>query len=244
MMRELDFTGREQLYNQLYDILFQDIVNGVYGVGDLIPSESELMRQYGVSRATARKSMEMLSNNGLISKQRGRGSEVVSSQPNTSLQRVTSYMKKNVADKVVAQKRLLYAATVPASADVAEQLELPVGTDMFTLCRVRYSGEIPFYLEVNYFEKSYVPHALDHDFSKESLRSFLFTSCKIRWSRATQEIYSVSADAEKADLLQVSEGDPLLFIKRISYDMQDVPRECVDTYFRSDLYHLEVELDA
>ena len=53
----LDFSGKEQLYRQLYDILFQDIVNGAYAVGDLIPSESELMRQYGVSRATARKAI-------------------------------------------------------------------------------------------------------------------------------------------------------------------------------------------
>ena len=71
---ELDFSGKEQLYSQLYDILFQGITSGAYKIGDYIPSESDLMKRYDVSRATARKAMELLSNNGLIEKKRGRGS--------------------------------------------------------------------------------------------------------------------------------------------------------------------------
>ena len=59
------------------------------------------MRQFGVSRATARKAMEMLTNKGLIARRRGKGSEVISNVPSNSLQYVTSCMKKNVSDNVV-----------------------------------------------------------------------------------------------------------------------------------------------
>lgn len=240
----LDFSGKEQLYYQLYDILFQDIINGVYSVGDLIPSESELMRLYGVSRATARKAMEMLANNGLINKRRGYGSEVVSSYPNTSPQHVTSYIKKNEVERAVAEKRMLVSEIVPAAGEIARELNLAEGTPVFRMKRVRYSGDKSFYLEINHFEQSYIPGAIDRDFSKESLRAFLNNSCQIHWSRASQEIYAVTADEEKAPLLQVPVGAPLLYIKRISFDMQNVPRECVMTYYRADLYHLEIELDA
>mgnify|MGYP000031550458 CR=1 FL=1 len=44
--------SREQLYYQLYNIVFQDITNGVYEVGDLIPSETEYMQKFSVSRTT------------------------------------------------------------------------------------------------------------------------------------------------------------------------------------------------
>lgn len=240
----LDFSGKEQLYSQLYDILFQDIIGGVYGIGDLIPSESELMRQYGVSRATARKAMEMLSNIGLITKRRGKGSEVVSNVPSNSLQRVTSYMKKNVADNVVPQKRLIDAGVAPLSERAAEALDLEPGTPAFRLRRVRYSGDRPFYLETIYYEDGYVPHIAERDFSKESLRAFLYNRCGISWRRASQDIYATRADAEEAERLNIKEGEPLLLIERISYDQQNVPREYVETYFRSDLYHLEIELDA
>ena len=241
-MAALDFGSREQLYYQLYDILFQGIVNGTYAVGDLIPSESELMRTYGVSRATARKAMEMLANNGLITKRRGYGSEVISNQPNTSPRRVVSYIRKNAIDRVTPVKRIVDAKIVPAPADVAAGLQLEEGADVFRLRRVRYSGDQPFYMEINYLEKSMVPDALSRDFSKESLREYLSTACHIKWQYASQEIYAIAADEEKAAFLGIGKGDPLLYIRRISYDVSDVPREFVTSYYRADLYRLEIEL--
>lgn len=243
-MTELDFSGKQQLYYQLYDILFQDIVNGVYAVGDLIPSESELMRQYGVSRATARKAMEMLANNGLIQKRRGYGSEVVSNRPNTSPQRVASYIKRSLSDKTVPEKRLIDAGVVPADDEAAGVLGVAPGAELYRLRRVRYSGDTPFYFEVNYFENGYLPDPLEHDFSKEALRVYISNECHIIWRRAEQCIYAVAAPAEIAGLLGIKTGDPLLYIRRISFDAGNVARELVKTYYRADLYHLEVELDA
>ena len=71
MKHELDFSGREQLYYQIYDYMYQDIVTGKYQIGDLIPAESEMMAYYKVSRATVRKAMDMLADEGLIEKKRG-----------------------------------------------------------------------------------------------------------------------------------------------------------------------------
>lgn len=39
-MGALDFSGRQQLYYQLYNLLFQDIISGKYPVGCIIPAES------------------------------------------------------------------------------------------------------------------------------------------------------------------------------------------------------------
>lgn len=242
MVAALNFSGREQLYYQLYDILFQDIVNGVYAVGDLIPSESELMRAYGVSRATARRAMEMLVQNGLITKKRGHGSTVIANQPNTSPRRVTSYIRKNTVDRVAPVKRVVDAQIVPASGEVALALGIAAETPTFRLRRVRYAGEEPFYLETNHVEATFAPDALEHDFSTESLRAYLTTSRRAAWSHAQQAIYSVVADADLAGLLHVEEGSPLLYIRRISYDKSGIPREYVMTYYRGDLYHLEIEL--
>ena len=157
-MGALDFSGRQQLYYQLYNLLFQDIISGKYPVGCIIPAESELMNTYHVSRATARKAMEMLANDGLVSKKRGYGTFVISAQPNTSPQRVVS------------------------------------------------------------------------------------NAYQIQWSFAKQKIYSILADKEMAELLHIAVGSPLLYIRRISFDKDNHPRECVCTYYRADTYHLEIEL--
>lgn len=239
----LDFSGREQLYSQIYDILFSDITSGVYAVGDLIPSETELMATYGVSRATARKAMELLSNNGLIRKRRGKGSEVVSNLATSSLSRVSSYMKKSLTDTVVPVKRMVDALIVPCPTDVAETLGLEPGTPMYRLRRLRFAGDEPVYFEMNFFESTFIPDAMGHDFSKKSLRAYLFTERGVKWSHALQEIYACSSDEEQSRLLGIKEGNPLLYIKRVNFDMSNTPRECVKAFFRSDLYHLEIGLD-
>ena len=129
-----------------------------------------------------------------------------------------------------------------SAKDIAECLQLSDDCDIIRIKRVRYAGEEPFYLEINYFEQSFVPEVMEHDFSKESLRVFLSNAYQIQWSFAKQKIYSILADREMAELLHIAVGSPLLYIRRISFDKDNHPRECVCTYYRADTYHLEIEL--
>ena len=131
-MGALDFSGRQQLYYQLYNLLFQDIISGKYPVGCIIPAESELMNTYHVSRATARKAMEMLANDGLVSKKRGYGTFVISAQPNTSPQRVVRYTRKNRVDQVIAVKRMINQKVMKAPKDIAECLQQLFGAVLCT----------------------------------------------------------------------------------------------------------------
>ena len=235
-MQELSLNGKEQLYYQVYNILFQDIMSGKYQIGDKIPAESELMETFHVSRATARRAMEMLA------KKQGQGTTVISNQTRNSLKRVVRYTKKQDLDHAVTVKKMVEQTTVPADEKIAKKLALPTGRELIKLKRVRYADEEPFYCEINYFEKEYVPEVLERDFSVESLRVFLVETYHIRWSCANQNVYAILADQEMAELLQVAERSPLIAIERVSYDDKSVPREYVVTYYRGDKYHLEIDL--
>lgn len=242
MEQKLDFNGREQLYYQIYDIMFQDITNGKYEIGSLLPSENELMQKYNVSRATVRKAMEILSNEGLIEKRRGLGTCVKNLRPNSSLNRVVSYTRKKTDNQAIAYKKIIEHKEIKASKEFAEILALQEGESLIQLKRVRYADEKPMYLETNYFEKAWVPKVMEHDFSKESLRVFLSNYYNISWAYAKQEILAVGADEAVSELLSIPIGAPLLCIKRISYDMKNFPREYVVTYYRADCYSLAMEL--
>ncbi|MBP1041228.1 GntR family transcriptional regulator [Vagococcus sp. BWB3-3] len=239
-MTTLDFNGREQLYYQVYDRLFQGIINRNFAIGECIPSESELMKTYQISRSTARKAMEMLANDGFVKKQRGRGTVVISTHPKHSPQRVVNYSRKSIHDN--AEKRTVEFGIKPASKIIAERLKVEENVDLICLRRVRYGNGEPAYLEINYFEKDYVPDMLTRDFSKESLRVFLDKTYNIQWSYARQEIFSMVANEEISQLLQVPLGFPLLHIKRVSFDTGNIPREYVDTYYLANKYNLEIEL--
>lgn len=65
------------LYKQIETNLRQQITNGEFQAGDKVPTESELMAQYGVSRMTAKKALDELVELGLIERHPGKGSFVL-----------------------------------------------------------------------------------------------------------------------------------------------------------------------
>lgn len=74
-------TDNRPMYEQIYESLRQAIISGQYQVGDRVPSEKELADQYGVSRITTKRALEMLAAEGWVSRQPGRGSFVTDERP-------------------------------------------------------------------------------------------------------------------------------------------------------------------
>ena len=66
------------LYHQLADTLRTRILTGSYAADAKIPSEAELQEDTGLSRSTVRKALDMLVDEGLIQKERGKGAFVAS----------------------------------------------------------------------------------------------------------------------------------------------------------------------
>ena len=69
--------GQTPLYEQVVKMVKDQIVSGVYTKGDLLPSEKEMIDNFGVSRITVRKALSILSDMGYIRTEKGRGSEVI-----------------------------------------------------------------------------------------------------------------------------------------------------------------------
>lgn len=70
----------QPLYKEIYNIIRQAILDEKYKPGDRIPSEKEMTERFGISRITSRKVMELLRNDGLITRHQGRGSFVTEYQ--------------------------------------------------------------------------------------------------------------------------------------------------------------------
>lgn len=69
--------ARKYLYKIIYGTLKQEILDGVYPCGTLLPSERVICERFNVERTTARKALEMLVSNGLVEKRAGIGTEVI-----------------------------------------------------------------------------------------------------------------------------------------------------------------------
>ncbi len=75
-MGVIDRDGDRALYRQLADLLRDQIETGALAPGDLLPSETYLAQTHDLSRTAIRRAIEILLNEGLVTKGRGRRTRV------------------------------------------------------------------------------------------------------------------------------------------------------------------------
>lgn len=66
------------LYISVMEVIKERIINGEYKIGDFIPTEIELEKEFEVSKITVRKAIELLEGEGYVSKRSGKGTTVIS----------------------------------------------------------------------------------------------------------------------------------------------------------------------
>ncbi|MTI59434.1 MAG: GntR family transcriptional regulator [Firmicutes bacterium] len=244
MGEKLDFNGRTQLYFQLYDILYRAIKNGFYKPEELLPTENDLIEKYSVSRATVRKAMDLLVNDGLITRQRGYGTVVQKPKIEQTLNRVNHFSSEMARKGYNSSTTILENKIVYANKTIAEALDIKESTKMIQVKRLRSANENPMCIESAYLIYDKCPKVLEQDFSKNSLREFLVKEYNINWKKAVQKIYAINADSKLAKPLKIKAGDPLIYVERVSYDQNDQPGEYLQVYYRGDSYYFTAELVA
>lgn len=137
--------------------LIDDIERGRYPVGSLLPPELDLCTHFGVSRHTVREAIRRLQERGLVSRQRGVGTEVRADRV------APSYVQSiaSIADlpQYVEDTRLVTHSSedVIADAPLAELLKCPVGQRWVHVAGYRYAGRgrLPIALTHIYINAAY-----------------------------------------------------------------------------------------
>jgi len=238
----IDRGSKVPLYHQLYEILRGQIVTCQWKPGDMVPPESQLVDQYDISRTTVRQVLDMLVNDGLVFRQRGRGTFVTQPTLNHGLSRILSFTEDMRQRGLTPGTRVLLSEVVGAPLEVADHLNVLPGVELAHLKRLRLANGEPLSVEDSYLVHRYCPGVLEHDYASSPLRETLERRYSLRLSRAQQTIQAVAAPKELARLLDVRLNAPMLHIERVSYTPQDVPVELLHVFHRGDRYALYNEL--
>lgn len=241
-MDALDRQSRLPLYQQLYDILRAELARGHWKPGDMLPSESELMQRYGVSRITVRQVLDMLVKQGLIYRQQGRGTFVSHPTIEQTQMRIVSFTEDMRQRGFRPGTQVLEAGLVAAPDDIAGRLGIEPGEELAHIRRLRLADGEPMSIEDAYLVHRYCPGVLAHDYATRPLRQTLEDLYGIRLVRAKQVIRAVQATRDLAQLLSVRRGAALLFIERVSYSAQGLPVEFLRIHYRGERYALYNEL--
>jgi GntR family transcriptional regulator len=230
------------LYYQLASVVREEIVTGVYGLGDRIPTEVDLVREYGLSRITVRQALHCLETDGLIRREPGRGTFVTDRQPIAGKLELNGTIDDLISMGQATSAKLLDISDIAATAEDAAVLEQEPGSALTRVTRVRYYNLEPYSFIINLLPVE-TGHKLDrNDLMHGSMLQFLEEKLLIPLHDAEQSVRATLANAKLARYLKTRIGAPLLFVKRVVRTNNSRPVMRTLTYYRSDVYSFVMHL--
>ncbi|RTZ99644.1 MAG: hypothetical protein DSY90_00835 [Deltaproteobacteria bacterium] len=232
------------LYFKIEMDLRKKIVAGDYAVGQLLPSERELVEIYHVSRLTVREAINRLVAQGMVRKEQGKGTFV--SRPTTDhmVGSLNSTSEVFLLKNYVLKTKVIASMVSLPSGKICEKLKLrPDGTEkIFYLERVRYADDHPFahikcYLPYDPIEKIEVI-----DFSEASLYRTLEDNYRLELYEAFEVIEAAGVDRTSARWLELEAGAPILFNQRTAYLKDGTVIEYEEVFYRSDIFKYQNKL--
>jgi len=230
------------LYHRIYVVLREQILDRKFDLEQPMPSEVELAKAYNVSRVTLRKTMELLEREGLILRQRGRGTFAVPPASHTAVQADVSGLVENLlAMGLSTQVKVLEFEYAPVPLEAATDMGIEPGTIAQRAVRLRSLKDRPFS-----YAETFVPEDIGRSFTAEDLARTpllrLFEMAGVQIAEAKQKVTARSADYMIAELLGVEVGSALLCINRVVRDKNGSAVERIRALYRPDIYEFELNL--
>ena len=203
-------------YLRVYNSLKNQMEAGEYKVGGFLPAEPELQKLFNVSRTTVRRAVEMLAQEGFVSIQQGKGTEILDFKPTQPLQHVTSF-SETLRDRgfTVSSRDVALELVIPPPR-VAEELKVDPSARLVRIERVTLANGKPIAIMENYLLPELVPGIERRIGAMSSLYAFLEAEYNVRIETATDYISAKGASAAEAARLEVPEASPLLLVRRIT----------------------------
>ena len=227
-------------YAQVVDEIKRRIEEGDYPPGSLLPSEHQLVQDFGVSRPTIVKALSALRQENWIETQQGRGSFVRGRPALAQAERTRP--AQNVLELPEAQLAgdLVQAGVKVAPPHVAALLSLETGAKAFLRQRVLSEDGEPVELASAWLPLELAagtdlasPNLID-----ESIRHHLQVRKRVRFDHAVERISARQPTGEEAALLHVSPDMPVLNVIVTVYDAAVQPLQVMDLVLPGDRHEI------
>jgi GntR family histidine utilization transcriptional repressor len=202
-------------YARVKQHLKEGLAAGRWPPGALMPSEAELVAEFGVSRMTVNRALRELQSEGLVARTQGVGTFAA------PLHRVSATLTiRDLHEEIEARGHRHHAEVhlqraEPAAAALAAQLGVAAGSPVFHTLIVHFENGVPLQCEDRYVNPACAPRYLEADFTRRTPTQVLFESTLL-W-RAQYSIEAARATAQEAALLRVAGDEPCLVVVRRTF---------------------------
>lgn len=234
------------LYYQLKMIIDSEIQNGSYHPGDLIPTEEELIAQFGISRTTVRQAITELVQEGKLYRIKSKGTFVAQGKLNQDfVVRMESFDDQITKLGKTPSTEVLDFKLGVAPVNVSDALQIAPNESIIFLQRKRYADGSPIVVLKTYLPTRLCAFVMEHDFTTESLYNVLEArdpAYKVHHVKRVAE--AIKAPQAIAKHLGIKTGDPILFFASTGYTASGVPIEYSRFYYRGDCNKFEITVMA
>ena len=228
------------VYQQIKEKIKNWITDGVYKPSQKIPSESELIREFDVSRLTIRKAIGLLVQEGYLISKRGKGSFVTSSPE--KLKALTNKLYGSIADLLYHSEKLktkeAKIVIISPSPMIRQKLSLSTSEELIhEVTRVRFTEDTPVVVTKSYMQLKYGKFLDERKLINFPLiLGILENEAGIFLRYFYQTIEGTFADKRLAKQLRIASGSPMLRVERLMMASSRKRIIFSISWFRADIF--------
>lgn len=233
-----DGRGRVKAIKQAIQ---ERIGSDAYRLGERLPSERQLCLEFETSRVTLHEILIQLEAEGLIYREERRGWFVSPPRFVYDPQSRGHFTLSAQQQGRIPSTRVIDRKLIRPPARVVELLDIPAGTKMACIRRVRsIDGRAVLYVE-HYYQADVFPGLFEHDLSV-SLTELYRDTYGFHYGRMKYQITPTAVSGDAAAALRVAGGSPALLVTRVNHGLDNGIRDCDFEYWRHDAILIEVDV--
>lgn len=227
-------------FRSVAEELRREIASGRFAKAQMLPGERELCQTFGVSRATLRRAIAALVEEGVLVQRQGAGTFIRRAAPKVDQQfsRLVGFSELMRLRGFAPSSRILDRGVFLPSPEEMTSLAIGPEESVVRLSRLRLADAAPMAIEHTAAPARFLPDPADIG---DSLYD-AFAASGHTPTRGLQRLRAVLLSDEDAALLDVPPGSPVLYIQRIAYLADGRGVEFTRSYYRSDTYEFVSEV--
>lgn len=236
-------VNRSNVTHQVASELSEAIQNRRFRPGDKLPSVEKLAVELSVGRSTIREALRLLQAKGLIEIIHGAGTFVAQERIARTTGVVFSFSEVIRKRGMKPHSKVLRQDAITADEESAAGLNIPVGSKLNVLKRLRYADDLPMAVETSISEYARFPDILEQDWNGQaSFYVFLRERYQVIPDTATQTVQAITAGRALGRVLQMPPKHPVLVVQTVAFDQAGIPIELGRSYYRADRFEYQVQL--
>jgi len=239
-MQSIDRKSPLPLHYQLKQHLLEKIESGDWKSDDLIPSEQELQDSFGLSRTTVRQALSDLVYEGLLIRERGRGTFVSPPKMTHNPEERKGLTEFMTEQGIKPGWKVIETGFVEANKEVAEKLKVARKSRVYRIRRLRLAEDKPIGTHTVFLPESISSQINEAGLLEGGSLNYVSQIPLMAKSHASRSIEAVAASDLDVKLLNMTLGSPVLTIQRLVVSASGEPIEYLQARYRGDRFKYQI----